>query len=73
MQHAPWGSGKNVPTDVAAVMRHPVYTREYMESIKPHHLPPKEVCTGDAGSSVLLRFIILSLCQTLMQAFDGVQ
>lgn len=44
MKHAPWG--KNVPTDVAAVMRHPVYTREYMESIKPHHLPPKEVSTG---------------------------
>lgn len=32
-----------VPVDVKGVMQHPVYTREFMESIKPHHVPPKEV------------------------------
>jgi hypothetical protein len=44
MRHAPYGSGINVlPLDVAGVMQYHAYSREYMESIKPKHLPPKEV------------------------------
>lgn len=32
-----------VPVDVSAVMHNPVYSKEYMEAIKPVHVPPKEV------------------------------
>jgi hypothetical protein len=32
-----------VPVDVSVVMQNPVYSKEYMDAIKPVHLPPKEV------------------------------
>lgn len=33
-----------LPADIAGVMCRHLYTREYMESIQPTHLPPREVC-----------------------------
>lgn len=43
MSKASWGRAMGVPVDVSAVMHNPVYSKEYMEAIKPVHVPPKEV------------------------------
>lgn len=40
---AAWAGAAGVPVDVSAVMQNPVYTKEYMESIKPLHITPKEL------------------------------
>lgn len=41
-----WAGAAGVPIDVSAVMYTPVYSKEYMESIRPVHIPPKEVRQG---------------------------
>lgn len=50
MSQASQGGAMGVPVDVSDVMRNPVYNKEYMESIKPVHVPPKEV--RPAGGNV---------------------
>jgi hypothetical protein len=40
---AAWAGAAGVPIDVSAVMHTPVYSQKYMESIRPVHIPPKEV------------------------------
>lgn len=42
-------AGFGVPVDVSTVMQNPVYTKEYMEGVKPVHIPPKEVLFGVWG------------------------
>jgi len=40
---AAWAGAAGVPIDVSAVMQNPVYSKEYMESVRPVHIPPQEM------------------------------
>lgn len=44
MSRAPSSTVPWLPADVQTVMKHHVYPKDYLESIKPKHLVPEKVC-----------------------------
>jgi hypothetical protein len=71
-----------VPTDVHTVMRNPVYTKEYMESIVPKHLPPQTVrqaaiasalCVAVLFDSIVYHLDVWCLIQRLLQPASSLQ